>query len=60
MKRKLPSGLIFLLIVLALIACFLALTRPPSEAQMIDKFHANKAQFEQLRLMMAQDNLESV
>ncbi len=55
MKFKLSKGSIFLLVVLALIGVRMLFFRAPSESQMIAKFHAHKAEFEQLRLMMAQD-----
>jgi len=55
MKFKWSKGKIFLLLILGAFAIHFLFFRAPSEAQMIAKFHANKAQFEQLRLMLAHD-----
>lgn len=55
MKFKWSKGKIFLLLILGAFAIHLLFFRAPSEAQMIDKFHAHKAQFEQIRLMLAHD-----
>ena len=55
MKFKLSKGKIFLLLIIGLIAVHFVFFRAPSEAQMIAKFHAHKAEFEQLRLMMEED-----
>ncbi len=60
MKFKLSKGVIFLLAIVALVAARWFFSRAPSESQMIAKFHAHKADFEQLRLMMVADKLESV
>ncbi len=60
MKIKRSKGKVFVLAIAMLLVTFWFSTRPLSEAQMIAKFHAHKAQFEQLRLMMKEDNLASV
>lgn len=55
MKFKLSKGVIFLLAIMALLAARWFFSRAPTERQMIAKFHAHQAQFEQLRLMLAAD-----
>ena len=60
MKFKLSKGKIFLLLIIGLIAVHFVFFRAPSEAQMIAKFHAHKAEFEQIRLMMEEDNVREI
>ena len=55
MKFKWSKGKIFLLAITGLVAIHFVFFRAPSERQMIAKFHAHKAEFEQLRLMLAHD-----
>ena len=61
MKPKRSKFQIFALIVFALFAIHFLFFRAPSEAQMVAKFHQRKAEFEQIRLMLAQDkNVETI
>ena len=60
MRLQWSKGKIFVLAITALIAVHFVFFRAPSEAQMIAKFHAHKAQFEQIRLMMKEDNIRSI
>lgn len=60
MKFKRSKGKIFLLLILSAFAIHYLFFRAPSEAQMIAKFHEHKAQFEQLRLMMEEDNIRVI
>ena len=55
MKIKWSKGKIFVLAITALIAVHFVFFRAPSESQMIARFHAHKAELEQLRLMLAHD-----
>lgn len=60
MKPKLSKGVIFVLAIVALLVARWFFFRAPSESQMIASFHAHKAEFEQIRLMMAADDLSAV
>ena len=60
MKIQLSKGKIFVLAITTLIAVHFVFFRAPSESQMIAKFHAHKAQLEQLRLMMKEDNIRVI
>lgn len=55
MKFKLSKGKFFVLAILSLTAIHFVFFRAPSESQMLADFHAHKAEFEQLRAMLAQD-----
>ncbi len=60
MKFKWSKGKIFVLAILALVTIHWLFFRALSEAQMIAKFHAHKAEFEQLRLMVADKNVQVI
>ena len=60
MKPKTSKGQLGFLALLAAIAVYWFFSRAPSEAQMIAKFRAHKAEFEQIRLMMEEDNIKAI
>ena len=60
MKFKWSKGKVFWLLILGAVAVHFLFFRAPSQAQMIAKFGAHRAQFEQIRLMMEEDDIRVI